>query len=89
MRFIVRNPYQRRRSLWLGVLSLALLTTTAPQTIAAQSRPDPATLTAPASAPWIRDAVIYELNTRTFTKAGTFTYVCTIHSSMKSVVKVS
>ena len=27
--------------------------------------------------------------TKKFTKAGTFTYVCTIHSSMKSVVKVS
>jgi len=27
--------------------------------------------------------------TKTFTKAGTFTYVCTLHSSMKSTVKVS
>ncbi|MEQ1691471.1 MAG: alpha-amylase family glycosyl hydrolase, partial [Gemmatimonas sp.] len=35
-------------------------------------RPAPATLTAPSSAPWIRDAVIYELNTRTFTRQGTF-----------------
>jgi plastocyanin len=27
--------------------------------------------------------------TKKFTKAGTFTYVCTIHPSMKSAVKVS
>ena len=27
--------------------------------------------------------------TKAFTKAGTFKYVCTIHSSMKSTVKVS
>ena len=27
--------------------------------------------------------------TKTFTKAGTYTYVCTIHSSMRSTVKVS
>ena len=27
--------------------------------------------------------------TKKFTKAGTFTYVCTIHSSMKSTVRVS
>ena len=27
--------------------------------------------------------------TKTFTKAGTFKYVCTIHSSMKMTVKVS
>lgn len=26
--------------------------------------------------------------TKTFTKAGTFTYVCTLHSAMKSTVKV-
>jgi cyclomaltodextrinase len=68
-----RSPVPTRpRGLWLGVLALALLASSAPQPIAAQARPDPATLTAPPSAPWIRDAVIYEMNTRTFTKAGTF-----------------
>ncbi len=50
-----------------------LLTTTVmlSRTARAQPPPNMAALTAPVAAPWIRDAVIYELNTRTFTRAGT------------------
>jgi glycosidase len=62
----------RPRILRFGALALLFLVVPTLQTIAAQSRPDPATVTAPAAAPWIRDAVIYEINTRTFSKAGTF-----------------
>ena len=61
-----------RRILCAGVLALALLSGLPLQTIAGQRRPDPSTVTAPPVASWIRDAVIYEINTRTFSKAGTF-----------------
>lgn len=62
----------QRRFLRAGVLALSLLAAQPLQTIAAQARPDPSTVDAPPAAPWIRDAVIYEINTRTFSKAGTF-----------------
>ncbi|MEK0430570.1 MAG: hypothetical protein RL139_374 [Gemmatimonadota bacterium] len=41
-------------------------------TLTAQTRPDVSGRDARPSADWVRDAVIYELNVRTFTEAGTF-----------------
>lgn len=46
-----------------------------PYSLRAQAARDVSSLTAPTAAPWIRDAVIYELNTRTFSKEGTFNAV--------------
>jgi glycosidase len=53
-------------------LAVTFVSATALLPLRAQSRPDPATRTAAPSAPWIRDAVIYELNARTFSREGTF-----------------
>jgi hypothetical protein len=41
----------------------------------AQTRPDVSGLSARVPADWVRDAVVYELNVRTFTEAGTFAWM--------------
>ena len=46
-----------------------------PRTLQAQVRRDVRALDARASAPWVRDGVIYELNVRTFSSEGTFNAV--------------
>lgn len=55
------------------------------QPSAAQPGRDVSTLTAPASAPWIRDAVIYEINTRTFSREGTFNGVTAKLDALKDL----
>ncbi len=55
-----------------SALSLCAL---APCVLRAQATRDVSQLPTVTSAPWIRDGVIYELNTRTFSKEGTFNAV--------------
>ena len=63
---------RHRRPLAAALALLGLLSLAPTGSLRAQARSDVAALTAPPSAGWIRDAVIYELNTRTFTREGTF-----------------
>jgi cyclomaltodextrinase / maltogenic alpha-amylase / neopullulanase len=73
-----------RRRIRLAAVALGLGATLARPAMA-QARPDIASLTAPASAPWIRDGVIYELNTRTFSREGTFKAVTARLDELKSL----
>src|SRR4051812_32318770 len=60
------RSFRAQRGIW-SWLAAALLCTTLAQAIQAQSaRPSPS---------WLRDGVIYELNTRDFSSAGTFNAV--------------
>ena len=65
----MQHPMRRAARRALAVLLGTALFTSA---LAAQARPDVSGLDARPSADWVRDAVIYELNVRTFTEAGTF-----------------
>ena len=63
------------RALRTCLLAAVAIAATAPRSLAAQHRHDVAGLAARAAAPWVRDGVIYELNTRTFSTEGTFNAV--------------
>lgn len=63
----------------------AIFGSAAPSAASAQGGPDVTTMPARPTAPWIRNAVIYELNTRTFSKAGTFNGVTARLDSLKAL----
>lgn len=65
--------FGRRLVVILALAAVAALQTATP--LQAQARRDVRALDARAVAPWVRDAVIYELNIRTFSSEGTFNAV--------------
>ena len=63
------------RRLVLPALAFCMLAAAAPCALHSQQRRDVRALDARSPAPWVRDAVIYELNVRTFSNEGTFNAV--------------
>ena len=63
------------RSIVLVAVAIATVLATATPALRAQGRRDVRGLDARAAAPWVRDAVLYELNVRTFSSEGTFNAV--------------
>ena len=64
-------PHLMRRAV-SAALASALVALGLATRLPAQTRPDVSGLSARVPADWVRDAVVYELNVRTFTEAGTF-----------------
>lgn len=76
-------PFTRgHRRRFVGLL---LAFAPAVQMLSAQSVGNVAARTAPPVAPWIRDAVIYEINTRTFSREGTFNGITAKLDQLKSL----